>query len=136
MVTLGNSTGPHLHWQVNKGKGFVRNHPDSINPEAWVKEAIKASGGSKSASKWRPEIMQAASRMKQKLSGSEISAIIKLIQTESGGRAGVTQGIRDVNSGGNEARGLLQYTPGTFSAYSVKGHKNINKWFRPTYCIL
>ena len=121
----GNSTGPHLHWQVNKGKGFVRNHPDSINPEAWVKEAIKASGGSKSASKWRPEILQAASKMKQKLSGSEISAIIKLIQTESGGRAGVTQGIRDVNSGGNEARGLLQYTPGTFAGYSVKGHKNI-----------
>ena len=121
----GNSTGPHLHWQVNKGKGFVRNHPDSINPEAWVKEAIKASGGSKSASKWRPEILQAASKMKQKLTGSEINSIIKLINTESGGRAGVTQGIRDVNSGGNEARGLLQYTPGTFAGYSVKGHKNI-----------
>lgn len=121
----GNSTGPHLHWQVNKGKGFVRNHPDSINPEAWVKEAIKASGGSKSASKWRPEILQAASKMKQKLTGSEINSIIKLINTESGGRAGVTQGIRDRNSGGNEARGLLQYTPGTFAGYSVKGHKNI-----------
>lgn len=123
--STGNSSGPHLHWQVNKGKGYINNHPDSINPEAWVKEAIKASGGSKSASKWRPEIMQAASRMKQKLSGSEISAIIKLIQTESGGRAGVTQGVKDVNSGGNEARGLLQYTPGTFAGYSVKGHKNI-----------
>ncbi|XWX34328.1 tail length tape measure protein [Staphylococcus phage PG-2021_4] len=123
--STGNSSGPHLHWQVNKGKGFRNNHPDSINPEAWVKEAMKASGGSKSASKWRPEIMQAASRMKQKLSGSEISTIIKLINTESGGRAGVTQGVKDVNSGGNEARGLLQYTPATFSAYSVKGHKNI-----------
>ena len=121
----GNSTGPHLHWQVNKGKGFVRNHPDSINPEAWVKEAIKASGGSKSASKWRPEILQAASKMKQKLTGSEINSIIKLINTESGGRAGVTQQIKDRNSGGNEARGLLQYTPGTFAGYSVKGHKNI-----------
>ena len=121
----GNSTGPHLHWQVNKGKGFVRNHPDSINPEAWVKEAIKASGGSKSASKWRPEILQAASKMKQKLTDSEINSIIKLINTESGGRAGVTQQIKDRNSGGNEARGLLQYTPRTFAGYSVKGHKNI-----------
>lgn len=28
----GNSTGPHLHWQVNKGKGYWYNHPDSIDP--------------------------------------------------------------------------------------------------------
>lgn len=28
----GNSTGPHLHWQVNKGKGYLYNHPDSIDP--------------------------------------------------------------------------------------------------------
>ncbi|WP_081045375.1 M23 family metallopeptidase [Staphylococcus warneri] len=39
----GNSTGP-LHWQVNKGKGFLNNHPDSINPLEWVKQAAKAGG--------------------------------------------------------------------------------------------
>ena len=38
---------------------------------------------------------------------------------------GVTQQIQDVNSGGNEAQGLLQYTPGSFSSYAIKGHKNI-----------
>lgn len=30
--STGNSTGPHLHWQVNKGKGYWYNHPDSIDP--------------------------------------------------------------------------------------------------------
>lgn len=30
--STGNSTGPHLHWQVNKGKGYLYNHPDSIDP--------------------------------------------------------------------------------------------------------
>ena len=32
----GNSTGPHLHWQVNKGKGYWYNHPDSIDPMTLV----------------------------------------------------------------------------------------------------
>ena len=36
---------------------------------------------------------------------------------------GVTQQIHDVN-GGNEAQGLLQYTPGSFN-YAIRGHKNI-----------
>src|SRR5699024_1069227 len=64
-----------------------------------------------------------------KLSGSKLNDILKLIQTESGGRAGVTQQIKDVNSGGNEAQGLLQYTPGTFRGYATKGKKNIKNGY-------
>ena len=82
-------------------------------------------GGSKAASKWRNDIVRAASSMKVKLSGGDIRDVIRLIETESGGRASVTQGIKDINSGGNEARGLLQYTPGTFAGYAAKGSKNI-----------
>jgi len=41
----GNSFGSHLHWQVNKGKGYLNNHPDSINPLTWAKQAAKAGGG-------------------------------------------------------------------------------------------
>lgn len=128
----GNSTGPHLHWQVNKGKGFVNNHPDSINPEAWVKEALKAGGGSKSASKWRPEILRAASKMSVKLSESDISNIVSLIKAESGGNAGAVQSksLLDINTlMGNPAQGLLQYIPQTFKKYAVKGHTNIKNGY-------
>ncbi|QSJ04205.1 peptidoglycan DD-metalloendopeptidase family protein [Staphylococcus phage vB-SscS-F1] len=128
----GNSTGPHLHWQVNKGKGFVNNHPDSINPEAWVKEALKAGGGSKSASKWRPEILRAASKMSVKLSESDISNIVSLIKAESGGNAGAVQSksLLDINTlMGNPAQGLLQYIPQTFKKYAVKGHGNIKSGY-------
>ncbi|WP_264999229.1 phage tail tape measure protein [Levilactobacillus namurensis] len=52
------------------------------------------------------------------------SAILKTAMSETGNRS-IMQQIHDSNSGGNEARGPLQYTPGTFAAYAVKGHKNI-----------
>lgn len=40
----------------------------------------------------------------------------KLIKRESGGQLGITQGIQDANSGGNEASGLFQIAKGTWAA--------------------
>ncbi|MQS43988.1 phage tail tape measure protein [Lactobacillus salsicarnum] len=69
-------------------------------------------------------IMAAAAMMKVSPSASFIKMLQSVIQSESGGR-NVIQQIHDVNSGGNEARGILQYTPPTFNYYAVKGHHNI-----------
>src|SRR5699024_12699355 len=88
----------------------------AVNSKKWL-ESLKG-GGSKSSSTWKSDIVRAGKEMGVKLSSGDIKDIIKLIDTESGGRAGVTQsGYTDVNSGGNEARGLLQYTPGTWNSY-------------------
>lgn len=129
--STGNSSGPHLHWQVNKGKGYLNNHPDSIDPLKWVKEAAKAGGGgvNKSAAAWKPDIRRAAKAIGVRVSSADVNDVARLIQTESSGNAGVTQQIQDVNSGGNEAQGLLQYTPGSFSSYAIKGHKNIKNGY-------
>lgn len=116
------TTGPHLHYQVEKGKSADITNKNTMDPAKFL---AGKGGGSKSASKWRNDIVRAASSMKAKISGGDIRDIIRLIETESGGRPGVTQGIKDINSGGNEARGLLQYTPGTFAGYAAKGSKNI-----------
>lgn len=129
----GNSTGPHLHWQVNKGKGFINNHPDSVDPLKWAKEAAKSGGAgvTKAASAWRGDIIRAARQMKVHPTASQINGIIAQIQRESGGNSGITQGnIGDINNlRGTPAQGLLQYVPSTFASYAVKGHKNIKSGY-------
>lgn len=69
-------------------------------------------------------IRRAARKMKVDPPDSFINNLMKVIMSESGGR-NIVQQIHDVNSGGNEARGILQYTPGTFRAYAMPGHTNI-----------
>lgn len=126
----GNSFGSHLHWQVNKGKGYLNNHPDSVNPLTWAKQAAKSGGGvNKAASAWKPDIRRAAKAIGVRVSNADVNDVARLIQTESSGNAGVTQQIQDVNSGGNEAQGLLQYTPRSFNSYAIRGHKNIKNGY-------
>lgn len=77
-------------------------------------------GGSTSASL----IRQAAKIDHVNPTEAFIKLLQQTIQSESGGR-NIVQTIHDVNSGGNEARGILQYTPGTFKAFARKGYGNI-----------
>lgn len=125
----GSSSGPHLHYEMNKhGFGSMTGH--SIDPVKWLKSHNGSKGGvSKSASAWKPDIRRAAKAIGVRVSSADVNDVARLIQTESSGNAGVTQGIKDVNSGGNEAQGLLQYTPGSFNSYAIKGHKNIKNGY-------
>ncbi|AIS73881.1 tape measure protein [Lactobacillus phage Ldl1] len=69
-------------------------------------------------------IRDAAKEMHVNPSRQFIKNLQAVIQNESGGR-NIVQQIHDMNSGGNEARGILQFTPQTFKAFAVKGHTNI-----------
>ena len=108
------------------GKRFFAGGVNTMknNMVNWAKNFLKKFGGSVSGNYNPQMIRRAAAQMHVHPSDAFIHNLQAVIQNESGGR-NIMQQIHDVNSGGNEARGILQYTPPTFRAYAVKGHTNI-----------
>ncbi|UVD88813.1 MAG: peptidoglycan DD-metalloendopeptidase family protein [Staphylococcus haemolyticus] len=122
------TTGAHLHYQVEKGINDYITNRNTIDPKKFA--SMGGGGGvNKSAAAWKPDIRRAAKAIGVRVSSADVNDVARLIQTESSGNAGVTQQIQDENSGGNEAQGLLQYTPGSFNSYAIRGHKNIKNGY-------
>lgn len=70
-------------------------------------------------------IEAAARRMHVSLPDGFAKDVLRVALSESGNR-NIQQQIHDVNSGGNEAQGPLQFTPQTFKAFAMPGHTNIH----------
>lgn len=74
--------------------------------------------------RWRDTVIQALGIAGLPQTEDYISAWLRQIKSESGGNPSIRQQVRDVNSGGNEAMGLVQVIPGTFAAFRNKSLPN------------
>lgn len=90
--------------------GFIGGKADGFEPAA-------VSGGSAGA--WREMAMAAMRRQGFNADDSrQVEAMLRQIQSESGGNPSIAQQIVDINgTGENAGVGLLQIIPGTFAAY-------------------
>ena len=89
-------------------KSWFGSHPGagkSVGNVSWVSGA--------GAEQWEPVIIQALQLEGFPTTPEYVNAAKAQIMTESGGNPNISQGVQDVNSGGNEAQGLVQVTPGT-----------------------
>lgn len=124
----GNSFGSHLHWQVNKGKGYLNNHPDSINPLTWAKQAVKAGGGvgGSGSAAARRAIKRAQSILGGRYKSSYITEqMMRVAKRESNFQADAVNNW-DVNARmGDPSKGMFQMIGSSFRAYAKPGHGNI-----------
>lgn len=86
---------------------------------AKLTEEMMSDPGGAGAERWRPMAKQAMARTGFDYNNvAQVNAMVSQIGSESGGNPGIMQhGYVDVNTGGNEAVGLLQIIPGTFATH-------------------
>lgn len=104
---------------------LVQHVPVFIAQQAknWIKKMLDEFQGPNGGAASEGLIRRAAAMMHVHPSDAFIHDLMQVIINESGNRS-VMQQIHDMNSGGNEAGGILQYTPGTFNTYAMPGHHN------------
>ena len=91
----------------------------------WVKKqfATLDNPGGAGVERWRPYIIRAFKELGVAPAEWKVAKLLRQIQTESGGDPHAFQhGYVDVNTGGNEARGLLQFAGSTWRADALPGH--------------
>ena len=131
IAKTGNSgqwtNGPHLHFQVEKGRHDQITNRNTVNPAKWL-AGHGGGGGSapKAGIKWAPQIKQALRMNGLPTSSAYVNAWARQIDSESSGNPRAVQGgYVDANTGGNEAKGLVQVARNTFNSMKFPGHGNV-----------
>ncbi|QDF15390.1 tape measure protein [Gordonia phage Mollymur] len=109
----GNGTVGNLPvWIANSYNTLARDKVIKLAEEITRYTGPAIMGGD--VNRWRPMVIQALKRNGYAATDAEINAMLAQIQSESSGNPSAIQQVLDVNSGGNEAAGLLQIAKGTW----------------------
>ncbi|WP_390408728.1 tape measure protein [Lacticaseibacillus jixiensis] len=111
------------------GKGIVSKMVSGVS--AWAQKQLKkledtlspAEPSGSGVQRWKPDVLKALEKLNLSTSAAMVAKVLTQIKTESGGNAKAMGGTDGLNDG--HAEGLMQVKPGTFAAYSLKGHGNI-----------
>lgn len=116
----------HIHTNIKFAASLVKNVPSYVAKQIgnWIKKqfATLENPGGAGVARWRPYIIRAFKQLGVEPAEWKVAKLLRQIQTESGGDPGRWQQVHDVNSGGNEARGLLQFAGSTWAADALPGH--------------
>ena len=118
----GSSLQKLIKSQVGGMFKWISKYIAPLNDDAGGSEGAPSGDG---VGRWRSQVKQALEANGLSTSASMVNKVLRQINTESSGNEKAVQGVHDINSGGNEARGLMQTVPGTFNAYKHKGHGDI-----------
>ena len=118
----------HIHTNIKFAASLVKSVPSYVAKQIgnWIKKqfATLENPGGAGVARWRPYIIRAFKQLGVEPAEWKVAKLLRQIQTESGGDPGRWQQVHDVNSGGNEARGLLQFAGSTWAADALPGHKD------------
>lgn len=124
----GKNTATAVWHDIGEG---AANYLPKVGAEWFKKELQKledaltpSNPGGSGVQRWRPYIEKAFKELHVTATEGKINKLLRQIKTESGGNPLAWQGIHDRNSGGNEARGLLQFAGSTWAADALPGHKD------------
>ncbi|MBC3075834.1 phage tail tape measure protein [Staphylococcus epidermidis] len=130
IAKTGNSgnwtTGPHLHFQVEKGRHNDITNQNTVNPLKW----LKGHGGGKVGGSGSANARRAIQRAQSILGGRYKSPYIteqmmRVAKRESNFQAGVVNNWDSNARAGIPSKGMFQMIEPSFRAYAKPGHGNI-----------
>ncbi|MCG1477416.1 peptidoglycan DD-metalloendopeptidase family protein [Staphylococcus epidermidis] len=130
IAKTGNSgnwtTGPHLHFQVEKGRHNDITNQNTVNPLKW----LKGHGGGKVGGSGSANARRAIQRAKSILGGRYKSSYIteqmmRVAKRESNFQAGAVNNWDSNARAGIPSKGMFQMIEPSFRAYAKPGHGNI-----------